>query len=266
MLAIFGYYIKGVLNISFLPVTRADLPEFGNNISQYTLSFRPRSFFGEPAHYGTYICGYFAISLFKNGKKELPVQLFLSLGALLSLSSLAIIMIIGIWVMYFVFNFSRKVPLRTLLAVICIPVILFFVIKSSFFQQFLYRLTETKSTQDRFYGYENLTRYFDGKTSLLLFGFGNGGVTIPDGEYLAGYARLFLYYGLVGIVVFLSNMLSVFLKGQKWQKMLLIVVLALQIGGESFLGNMILCQLPFVCSINKNTVSVQKQNNQYIRK
>lgn len=265
VLAIFGYYIKGVLNISFLPVTRADLPEFGNDISQYTLSFRPRSFFGEPAHYGTYICGYLAISLFKNGKKELPVQLFLSLGALLSLSSTAIIMIIGIWFMYFVSNFSRKVSLRTLLTVLCIPIILFFVIKSDFFKQFLYRLTETESTENRFYEYKNLTRYFEGKTSLFLFGFGNGGTPLSNEKYFAGYARLFLYYGLTGIVVFASNMLSVFLKGRKWQKMLLIVVLALQIGGESFLSNMILCQLPFVCSIDQNTDTVQKQKNQYIR-
>lgn len=246
VVALFGYYIKGYLDISFLPISRSDLYGFGTNVSQYAI-FRPRSFFSEPAHYGSYICGFLTISLFRNGKKELPVQLFLSLGALLSMSSTAILIIIVIWAIYFYVNFSWKISYRTLLMLLFVPIILLFVIRSEYFQVFIYRLFETNSAQNRFNGYENIMKYFDGKMSMFLLGYGNGGLQF-DGVYLAGYGRLLVYYGLVGAIVYLINMLYSFSKGAHWQKILLIVMLILAIGEDSFFNNIILCRLPFVCS------------------
>lgn len=244
VVALFGYYIKGYLDISFLPILRSDLYGFGTNVSQYAI-FRPRSLFGEPAHYGTYICGYLAISLFRNGKKELPVQLFLSFGALLSMSSTAILMTIGIWMIYVFFNFPRKVSHHTLLVALFIPIVFSIIISTTYFQNFIYRLFATNNAENRFGGYGYILKYFGGKVAPLLFGFGNGGLQF-DGVYLAGYGRLLVYYGLVGVCIFAANMIWVFYKRKKWQRILLIVLLVLQIGTECFFGNIILCFLPFM--------------------
>ena len=259
VVALFGYYIKGYLEISFLPIGRTDLIDFGKNVSQYTI-FRPRSFFSEPAHYGTYICGYFTISLFKNGKKELPVQLFLSLGALLSMSSTAILMIVAIWMIYFAVNFSRRISYRTMLIVLCIPFILFFVVRTDYFQNFIYRFFETNSTKNRLNGYENIMQYFSGNIFLFLFGYGIGG--LQYGDFLAGYGKLFISYGLLGTMTLTVNLISVVLKKEKWQKMLFVAMLILQIGGDSLFNNIILCQLPFICS-GQNKMA-QGQESQYI--
>lgn len=240
----FNYYIQGFLEISFLPIHREDLYDFGEDLSVYEI-FRPRSIFSEPAAYAGFVIGYLAISLFKIGKKELPVQLFLSLGLLLSMSSTGILLMIGTWIMFFAIKFSLVVSRRYILTMLCIPFVLFMILQSEFFQNFLYRFLYTRSTQDRFQGYEWIMQYFKEKPFLFLIGVGNGGIQYDD-IFLADYGRLIFYYGLVGVVIFAFSMVLLYLKSEKWQKMVLIVLGVLQTGGGSFFSYLILCQLPFI--------------------
>ena len=138
---------------------------------------------------------------------------------------------------------------------ILLPLALLVIFRTSFFRYFIYRMTETSSTEGRFGGYEGIALFFTGKPAMLMFGYGLGGVAQAD--YLPGFGKLLLGFGLIGCIVFGFTMILVYQKARTWQKTLIIIFLVLQTGTEIMFGNSIMCYYPFMLS----AVPIEENNH-----
>ena len=245
-MALFNFYPKGVIKSSLFPQVREEMNTFGDIlpiVGKFS-RFRPRSIFAEPAHFSSYVAGYLAISLF-NKQKELPVQLALTAGLLLSMSSTGILVGTFVWGLYF-FDIAKNGLSRMKFIIFFVVVIvgIIVIVRSSFFQYFIYRFTSTRSTSDRFSAYSVLEDYFKGSPMYLLFGYGHNGR--DQLTYTAGFPKLLISYGLVGTLCFAISCIELFIKGTTIQKKLLIVFLIFQLGTEFLFGVLELCFLPFI--------------------
>lgn len=104
-----------------------------------------------------------------------------------------------------------------------------------------------KSTSDRFAGYSLLTQSTD--LSLILFGRGMQTLT---GEYLSGYMRLYYYFGIIGLLLFLITIFSGYLKHSNAIKILIWLFIILNIGTEVALGPFLLLFASFIITNDEN--------------
>ncbi|MCH5332156.1 MAG: hypothetical protein J1E33_07135, partial [Alistipes sp.] len=76
-------------------------------------------------------------------------------------------------------------------------------------------------------------------------------------EYLAGYARLFICFGLLGVIVFLFAIFSLYRRRLQLSNILLILFLILNIGTEIALGPYLLVYISLIVGY------ISKHNKHY---
>lgn len=261
-LRLFNFYIPG--NLPFLKLTNESLDEFNKNASSVTeFLIRPRSIFPEPAHYAQYILVILSIILGKknSNKNDYLLASFFTLGILISRSSTGMFLMIMIWLFHFLIKLSNKkikFKFNSIFNIIfLIPILILMIVNSSFFNDFINRFVSNdglgQSAVSRFEAYNQIFNNLKFTNTLTVI-FGNGMLdNIYNNIYLPGFARLFTYFGLIGIVI-IFFIYSYLLKNVKKEKFFLVILMILiNLGGDSIFGPSMLIFLPFILtSFKKN--------------
>lgn len=245
-----GHYIPGYL--PYLPVLRTELIDYSLNIGLDGGDIRPRSIFGEPAHFSQYIVGCLIIVLFSQRyfSYRYTVALFLSLGILLSISSTGIICMLFIWVI-----FSLRVMTKNNKFLLYFPLVIFmsFILYiTPFFQMFLDRMESGHSSAGRFSGYNYLFNEVIFDVSEFMWGHG---MEKTFDQYLPGFANIYWFFGIVGLMLFISALLSSWKFFTKKQKLLTIIFIVLNLGTEVALGPFLLLYMSFILCKDENKFS-----------
>lgn len=239
----FNFYLSGF--IPGLPLNVEDL----NNLEQlYTSNIinRPRSIFQEPAHYASYVLVYLGLTLFNNVSKEKYTALMITIGLILANSSTGLLTMAILLILY-LFNYLSKIrkieellKYTAIVASIVILCILFS--QTEIFKSFIDRTFVTgNATKGRLGTY---TIIFN-DVSLI----GNG---MKDFYmYLPGIPRLYYYFGIIGILVFLIISVQLLLKKTGYRRIIVFILLISTIGTEIILGRYIVLYLPFILGKNE---------------
>lgn len=108
----------------------------------------------------------------------------------------------------------------------------------------------------RFAGYNYMFSTMD--SSTLSFIFGNGMNDIGEIEYLPGWPRLVLYFGLIGSLIYVLSFLSC-AKWNTFSFVLLIIIAGLMIGTEMNFGPFIMPYMMLIILSNKSLI-LEKKN------
>ena len=249
---LFGYYIPGY--VSFFPVLRDELLEFTSYVGTDGGDIRMRSFFGEPAHYAQYVLCYLFVLMFDSNKKD-KEKFLISCGIVLSGSTTGICLMILLW---FVILY-QKYSMRRLCGII---VCLIFILGGLIFfcgQELMILLDNWLGVNPLLkFTSENLIRGRLGSYDVIkgcdfsLFNwiFGHGMETSFP-VYLPGFLMLFWYFGLVGLFLYFSINMWLFVNGGFTTRVGIIVFALLNIGSEAVLGPFVLLYFMFILSIGK---------------
>ncbi|MCZ8532019.1 hypothetical protein [Psychrobacillus psychrodurans] len=238
-----GVYIPGT--VPGLPLMRVELEEFNQYIMQATYLIRPRSLFAEPAHYASYVACFLVLGLFtkKNKKREYIPELIVTIGLVTSNSATGMIAAGVIWSSWGIHKILsvnlNKINLGMLLSTtILTPILFICVISSSYLPIFIERVF---GGAQGFGGSALIGRmgnfgeaFSVGNLSVFEILFGRGMIDIID--YIPAVPTLFLYYGLVGLSLFLMILLVTFYIVELRAKIILILVFILSLGGDAIFG------------------------------
>ncbi len=191
--------------------------------------YRPTSFFYEPSHAAYFMCPYLCYLLFINkdlsDKKIRNAAIFMSLGILVTTSGQGLVSLVacwGIWTLKELKKFNVKAIILLVLA------ITFIIVNFD-----VYKIVERVITTDEYSGIDARKGGYDimKETSIykliLGFGYGNYDQTI----YYSSLAEIITCTGIVGLILVINMYLRIYLKGIKFQKVLVIVSFLLMAGG-----------------------------------
>lgn len=233
-----GIYLPG--GIPGIKSYRSDIYTYIDDVLKYNLSYRPRSFFEEPAHY----CQYVLVALSsllckeKKNKKDVFLILFIITGVIISMSLIGIIFLLFILLMWIIINGKKYINKKAILLFAIMPLLLFFistspavtsVIKSKFVNQSI--------TEDaRFSSINVLTE----ETSFAKILFGSG--LSSEEVYSTGFFRIILSFGIIGLIFAFLVYLYFYKKGKfdKFTKLIMITLFFLTFGSEIIFGKFIL--------------------------
>lgn len=242
LIRLFGFYLKGQLNNSFFPVMRNELQNYGESLTQGGY-IRPRSLFGEPAHYAAYIVGYLTINLFFFKKINWTVSFLLTIGLFFSASSTGIFVGLLIWFMFILYKLKDRIsPIKLIFVVVIVLIAGIIIMQTQTYDVIYGRLEDGNSAKGRFNSYQLI--YFD-NWLYQFFGYGRGGLT-NNNTFYPGFASLLLSYGVIGCTVFLLSIIYILFNSSISQKFLLLIFLILNIGTVLIFGSFILVYLPFL--------------------
>ncbi|OME27968.1 hypothetical protein [Paenibacillus odorifer] len=249
LLKLTGVYLTG--HIPGIKLLNPEIMKF-NETASYITSFavRPRSIFPEPAHYAQYVLVFLALNLSekKDGRKEYLIPLFLSFGILISKSSTGIILCLLLWMYHLIVNIKKAKLLPTITYIFSIPLVISFLINSSDFNIFLDRFMSNSefgtSTINRFGSYTIMLNSLN-SNSLIQMIFGNGMIDEMQ-VYMPGFVRLFYYFGIIGVCLMLVIYIQLFRGTNAANRGLWILMLVMNIGGDSIFGANLLLFVPFL--------------------
>ena len=222
------------------------------NMVHGTDIYRFASFFVEPAAFAHYIICALAIELYYKEKANLLIVALYGLGCIMSTSNTAMALYVFLIFLFLYENklFNKKTIILFFLSIIII------VIAQPYLEAISSRLESGISAGNRFEGYSNIDR-------LLHNTFWGIGFVAPSdmGCYLAGFARLVVYMGLLGVVVY-GSFFTYMMINTNMKKMLL-VFLILNIGSDTIFGVSFLYYISFI--VNDMKKSTKFKINTYER-
>ncbi len=191
-----------------------------------SIDFRPSSLFLEPAHFAVFAIFHLLIILYSREiteRKKLVMGISISLFALLSTSSTALVVIPIIWILYYLFISSNTGKKQLYFVTVLI------------FLFTIFQFDIVRDTFDRVINLESIAvtgRVFAGSSLLasmnareLLFGVGFGNVATI--EYMNSFNLIIFYLGRFGIAIFSLISLVVFLRSNRYSKLILFVLFLL---------------------------------------
>lgn len=246
-----GISIPG--QISALAVREADLENFvvGSDVARFA------SFFAEPSAYGVFIVLPLAVELFYRKKTSYLVVALHCLGCVLSTSNTALACMAFLLFFYFLKN--KVLSWKSLVLIAAGVAILFFA--APFIEAIRTRVEGGSSFENRFIGYQLMSIYF---TNPL---FGIGFISMEDiGEYMPGFARLVVYLGIVGAVLYSVAYAYIFKKSDR--RIILILFLFLNVGSNIFFAaSIIFYSCFFLIEKSKNSINEKNINrNHFIQR
>lgn len=258
LIRVFHYYLPGT--IPGMTLTNELVSKFNETANQLTL-IRPRSIFSEPAGYASYVIVFFVIKLFscEYEKNRMKVCIFISIGILCSMSNTGIVLSVILWGIWLgkkiistdKFNNISLSQKNILLALVIVPIISILVVNSSYFSIFLDRTFSTTgigaSTINRISSYLNI--FYRKSYSLSEIVFGHGMIDYSNaGGYIPAIPRIFYYYGIMGVILYLRLFLYLFKNLSGEGHYILLTVLLMSIAGDAMFGVAIIFYFPFMLS------------------
>lgn len=259
------YHVFAKVLNGFLPWLELYIEDYGTKDyeSIYEAMFRPTSFFLEPAHFARYaIIGLIIILWAKDLKmKDMFFAVFVSVGVLISTSSLGYLLLAMVWVS---FALTRLVKIKkswaklcTILAVLIAPVALYVIFQLPYVQDTIMRslsgdINDTNTAIGaRLNGFSHFAE-------LSIFGkiFGVGFGCIPEGAWLSSAAYWLYGSGIIVFSVYLVFLLSSLLRLKNEKKMILLIMFFLFFSDDSFYSYM--CIIYYSLSLLTERVSYEK--------
>lgn len=253
------FYLPGYL--PFLELNREGVTEYTENIYYASeATQRMRSIFTEPAHYAAYVLICLLLLMVEGNKKQIKIILFLTLGIVISASATGILSAAFCW-MYFIFKlFRNKISLKHILFLGCIICFCGFLLSTSSFETFLMRMEEGRSQDNRFRGYAAVWTMLSNDSTKLMYGIG---MKLYE-YYLAGWIRMLLYFGIIGITLY-AIPLAISSFGNVKSRLLCLMLFALGVGTSIIVSATSMLPLAFIftlSSLNKKTPhELYKKNN-----
>lgn len=243
------YFVWGIPVPGMIPGFAMLEANLGNMIMG-TDVIRFASFFVEPASYAQVIICALAHELFYSKKLKGLYIAILCIGCVISTSNTALACMVLLLGFFFLKNgmFNRNLVLIVALF------FLLLIFAGPFIEANLTRIEGGRSFSGRFEGYDYL------KEVLTNPFIGIGFVSPTEmNNYMSGFPRLFLYMGLIGLVVYSIVFLSIFKKTGK--KILFFVFLFLNLGSDTLLGVGFLYYSCFIISSIKGNESLEMKLN-----
>lgn len=243
-----GRYISGFWD----PMSLVDSKEMYTTFEFYSITtYRPNSFFAEPAHYATFIIPFLCLHCFeKVNPKSIRMTVFLTFGILLSGSTTGLI-VCGLCIMVWLFRFFRETRNYKYLLVIIALIIIAYSIVSEMdsFKFMVYRtFMSDDAANSRLRWFSEDIFPFEG-TLDYLFGVGNCDLILKS--WLPGWALLFQNYGILGILIYISCSMHLFWKSTSKSRTILIFFWILSVGAEVIVDQHMLYFLAFAVACNK---------------
>ena len=245
-------FMNRIILGQFGPLALTDLKQhkqFYDTYAAYNL-FRPESFFSEPSHYATFICGFLLICSMKQiNKKNILIMAFCSLGILLSGSTTGLCGAVFVWTLFSLRLMKQKNSIVYLLPIIIIAVVVFlFVSQTVSFQIMMQRTFNSRDAiKSRFDWVDSL--HILRSPLTWMFGYGSSSDVIELTGWIPGWAIILVQYGIIGIFLFILSYILLFMHSNKTGKIILIYFMMMGLGTELVADEYVLVLLPFV--INK---------------
>lgn len=245
-------FMNRIILGQFGPLALTDLKQhkqFYDTYATYNL-FRPESFFSEPSHYATFICGFLLIcSMRQINKKNILIMAFCSLGILLSGSTTGLCGAVFVWTLFSLRLMKQKNSIVYLLPIIVIAVVVFlFVSQTVSFQIMMQRTFNSRDAiKSRFDWVDSL--HILRSPLTWMFGYGSSSDVIELTGWIPGWAIILVQYGIIGIALFMLSYMLLFLHSNKNGKIILVYFMMMGIGTELVADEYVLVLLPF--AINK---------------
>lgn len=245
-------FMNRIILGQFGPLALTDLKQhkqFYDTYAAYNL-FRPESFFSEPSHYATFICGFLLIcSMRQINKKNILIMAFCSLGILLSGSTTGLCGAVFVWTLFSLRLMKQKNSIVYLLPIIVIAVVVFlFVSQTVSFQIMMQRTFNSRDAiKSRFDWVDSL--HILRSPLTWMFGYGSSSDVIELTGWIPGWAIILVQYGIIGIALFVLSYMLLFMYSNKNGKIILVYFMMMGLGTELVADEYVLVLLPFV--INK---------------
>lgn len=251
-----GIIVPGVL--TFLPLTQSS---FENYAVAFSSAGRCMSVFAEPSHYAIFIILFIAYRLFLNeglSFRNIILPVLASISIVLCSSFTGVIMMAAVWALKVFYELkSKRISSIYIMSSLIVFGIMFFIIMNTSLGSYITdeEVYERQSI-GRFAGYNYMFSTMD--SSTLSFIFGNGMNDIGEIEYLPGWPRLVLYFGLIGSLIYVLSFLSC-AKWNTFSFVLLIIIAGLMIGTEMNFGPFIMPYMMLIILSNKSLI-LEKKN------
>lgn len=233
------------------------LPIFLVN-SEYGLSemaamniMRFSSFFLEPSHYAMYVLCALTLELFyKEAPKYISIFL-LCLGAIVSTSNTALV---GMAFVLFLYVRKKGISMKMLLFIL-LSIILVYLLAHTYIEAILFRVDAGNSFDSRFNGYSQINELL---SSSPLWGIGFWSGNEMGDFYLPGWARLYVYLGIIGMAYYLLSYLTMY-RALK-NKLMFILTILFNFGSDTLFSVFFLFFSSFFI-LKKDEPMIIKHNN-----
>jgi hypothetical protein len=257
----YGYAIKALRTVTLLAVayifiqlavyfaTGFILPNsIGGALSTniYGTTFpRLESFANEPAEFVYYTAIYLTYCMFNTkqlSRKKTIEVLFISAGILISTSGQGLLVLVILWGIMFARKLVKKESRQSkaffILTLPIIAIALFGLSNSELVNYTIDRVINPASSYTavnaRSTGYQALELL---PTKKLIFGVGFGNYIDYGGYYYSSFAEIIFCTGIVGLILVLAVYFPIFFKGDLVKKVLVIISIALMLGGGIYTAN-----------------------------
>lgn len=248
VMLIFHKYIPGTL--PFLK-TSEDIAIFNLKMSS-TLFDRPRSIFIEPAHFAMYVSTFLMLYLHTENKVNYKVLFILTLALFISGSTTGISICIIIYLAYFInnTNLNKNNISKNLLLAFIFAFSLIIFLNSKSFDLFIKRTFETNLAVSGRLGSYDLLFLNDFSNLKKILGIG----MYKTITFYPSVIRIFLFYGYIGVITYLSCIIYTYLHSNKLGKKILMIFFAFSFISSIVFSRWIILFYPLIINNKKGDV------------
>ena len=251
-----AYRVSGII----IPGVFTNLPLLDESLYDYRWiviyqnSRRCMSVFAEPSHFAIYVLPCILICLLaeKQRLKNLIIAGFISLGIIMSATFTGVIGLLAVLLLWLWSYFRKgKLGIEVIIVLICVAIIGCIASNKSYAAQYILDGSiARRQSSGRFEGYAYIKTLGIESVPSFLFGHGMYDLGKTSGIYLAGWARMFYYFGALGSIIFLSGILK---KCNDYRSIAFLLLMAgLAIGADYIFSPFILVYLLLFSVYNKD--------------
>ncbi len=219
----------------------------------YLNFYRPTGLFMEPTHFAQYCAVYLIYLLFKNAitKVELIQALLITTAILVSGSSLGLLLIAFVWVIWFIRSQRARFSPLAIILVLAFTMALVLLFNIEYFNNIVSRVFTSSGFNGTAVGYRfnSLSLFKEQDLSIVQWIIGSGRST--EDAYFTGIFYFLNANGIAGLALYLWLCMSIVLKNRGFIRWFVVSILLLSIGSE-FVSNFgILFYFSFVYGFKK---------------
>lgn len=242
------YYVFDTILLGYMRTLPLHIPEYARSYNEYfSYLFRPASIFYEPSHFAQYAVLGLVISLwYLRLKIKFFYALIIASAMILSTSFTGIVLVIFVYILYIWKNTKLKTKIVGSAALVLVFLLLFNFVP--FFNVSIRRALTTDVSQNAFWA-RNTFLLHNKEMYLNIIGYSNvDHITY----YLTSFSYLFIYYGIVSLLLVLMFYISLYRKGlSDMEKILLIVASLIFLSCYGFNSYLFLFYYSFIISGKK---------------
>ena len=252
----FGIYIPG--QFTFLQSSTA-----------VTGNIRPFSFFSEPSAFGWYNSIGLATVLYNktiNDRKKMILATVITLALFMSMSTTSMGLMVIVWAIWIKDNKQRRSNWILGIIIIGIPILTLVNIRYGIVDEIIQHSFAGLTTGEYAQGLTNRTgdiftafSYFE-ENEFVKKVFGIGMIDISRlANFLPTVARMYVFYGIIGYIVYGIYFSGKFIESGKYGKCIIILATVAMFFSESVFGLMLLWYMPYVLSWKKEDYIYEKR-------